>query len=162
MLGFLFRRLGDIIPTFFGVTLLVFFLIRLIPSDPILMMAGERGVDAERYAELQAQYGFDQPLIVQYFDYLMGVFQGDLGKSFVTKKPVLDEFLVLFPATVELGLTGILFAVCLGVPALVREGMSWTDVRLRTLSAAPVRLAPRQRSRAEDTRPAQEHAGVIA
>jgi phosphatidylinositol alpha-mannosyltransferase len=53
-------------------------------------------------------------------------------------------------------------AVCLGVPALVREGMSWTDVRLRALSAAPVRLAPRQRSRAEDTRPAQEHAGVIA
>ncbi|WP_417846488.1 ABC transporter permease subunit [Thalassospira povalilytica] len=130
MLGFLFRRLGDIIPTFFGVTLLVFFLIRLIPGDPILMLAGERGVDAARYAELQAQYGFDQPIIVQYFDYLMGVFQGDLGKSFVTKKPVLDEFLTLFPATVELSIMGILFAVILGVPfgvlAAINRG-KWID-----------------------------------
>ncbi|MEQ9347536.1 MAG: ABC transporter permease subunit [Thalassospira sp.] len=130
MLGFLFRRLGDIIPTFFGVTLLVFFLIRLIPGDPILMLAGERGVDPARYAELQAQYGFDQPIIVQYFDYLMGVFQGDLGKSFVTKKPVLEEFLTLFPATVELSIMGILFAVGIGVPlgvlAAIKRG-TWID-----------------------------------
>ncbi|RCK52369.1 peptide ABC transporter permease [Thalassospira profundimaris] len=126
MLGFFFRRLGDIIPTFFGVTLLVFFLIRLIPGDPILMMAGERGVDAARYAQLKAQYGFDQPLIMQYFHYLLGVFQGDLGKSFVTKKPVLEEFLTLFPATVELGVVAILFALVVGLPlgviAAVRRG----------------------------------------
>lgn len=62
MPGFLLRRLDDIVPTFFGITLLVFFLIRLIPGNPILIMAGARGIDAAaRYAELQAQYGFDQP-----------------------------------------------------------------------------------------------------
>ncbi|AUG51914.1 ABC transporter permease subunit [Thalassospira marina] len=139
MLGFLFRRLGDIVPTFFGVTLLVFFLIRLIPGDPILMMAGERGVDAARYAQLKAQYGFDQPVIVQYFQYLLGVFQGDLGKSFVTKKPVLEEFMTLFPATVELGVMGILFAIIVGLPlgviAAVRRGGIF-DYTTMTISLA--------------------------
>ncbi len=139
MLGFFFRRLGDIIPTFFGVTLLVFFLIRLIPGDPILMMAGERGVDAARYAQLKAQYGFDQPLIMQYFHYLLGVFQGDLGKSFVTKKPVLEEFLTLFPATVELGVVAILFALVVGLPlgvvAAVRRGGIF-DYTTMTISLA--------------------------
>ncbi|MEQ5775277.1 MULTISPECIES: ABC transporter permease subunit [unclassified Thalassospira] len=139
MLGFLFRRLGDIVPTFFGVTLLVFFLIRLIPGDPILMMAGERGVDAVRYAQLKAQYGFDQPVIVQYFHYLLGVFQGDLGKSFVTKKPVLEEFMTLFPATVELGVIAILFAIVVGLPlgvvAAVRRGGIF-DYTTMTISLA--------------------------
>ena len=139
MLGFFFRRLGDIIQTFFGVTLLVFFLIRLIPGDPILMMAGERGVDAARYAQLKAQYGFDQPLIMQYFHYLLGVFQGDLGKSFVTKKPVLEEFLTLFPATVELGVVAILFALVVGLPlgvvAAVRRGGIF-DYTTMTISLA--------------------------
>ncbi|WP_339780977.1 ABC transporter permease subunit [uncultured Thalassospira sp.] len=139
MLGFLFRRLGDIVPTFFGVTLLVFFLIRLIPGDPILMMAGERGVDAVRYAELKAQYGFDQPVIVQYFHYLLGVFQGDLGKSFVTRKPVLEEFMTLFPATVELGVIAILFAIVVGLPlgviAAVRRGGIF-DYTTMTISLA--------------------------
>jgi dipeptide transport system permease protein len=126
MLGFLFRRLGDIVPTFFGVTLLVFFLIRLIPGDPILLMAGEHGISAARHAELAKQYGFDQPVIIQYFHYLIGVFQGDLGKSFVTKRPVIDEFFTLFPATVELGISGMLFALVIGLPlgviAAVRRG----------------------------------------
>ncbi|OKH88935.1 ABC transporter permease subunit [Thalassospira sp. TSL5-1] len=139
MLGFFFRRLGDIVPTFLGVTLLVFFLIRLIPGDPILMMAGERGIDAARYAQLKTQYGFDQPLIMQYFHYLLDVFQGDLGKSFVTKKPVLEEFITLFPATVELGVVAILFALVVGLPlgviAAVRRGGIF-DYTTMTISLA--------------------------
>jgi len=130
MLGFLLRRLGDIIPTFFGVTLLVFFLIRLIPGDPILLMVGERGIDPARHAELMQQYGFDQPIIIQYYHYLVGVFQGDLGNSFVTKRPVIDEFLTLFPATIELSIMGILFALILGIPmgviAAIKRG-KWAD-----------------------------------
>ena len=130
MLGFFMRRLGDVIPTFFGVTILVFLMIHLIPSDPIQMMAGERGVDPERYAELQKEYGFDQPLVVQYFNYLGGVLQGDLGKSFVTKRPVIEEFATLFPATIELSVMGILFAVIIGLPlgviAAIYRG-KWLD-----------------------------------
>jgi hypothetical protein len=70
----------------------------------VLLMAGERGVSPERYAELTAQLGYDKPIWQQYFDLSGRLFHGDLGNSLVTKKPVLTEFLTLFPATVELGL----------------------------------------------------------
>ncbi|WP_412777082.1 ABC transporter permease subunit [Thalassospira lucentensis] len=137
MLGFLLRRLGDVIPTFFGVTILVFLMIHLIPSDPIQMMAGERGVDPARYAELQKEFGFDKPLVVQYFNYLGGVLQGDLGKSFVTKRPVIEEFATLFPATIELSVMGILFAVIIGLPlgviAAINRG-KWLDHLTMSLS----------------------------
>ena len=79
-----------------------FALIRLIPGDPIQLLAGERGLDPERHARLMAEYGLDKPLWEQYLIYLGGVVQGDLGKSIVTKRPVLGEFVALFPATVEL------------------------------------------------------------
>ena len=65
-------------------------------------MAGERGVSPERHAELMAQFGFDQPLWKQYLDYVGGLLHGDFGISFSTKKPVLSEFMALFPATLEL------------------------------------------------------------
>ena len=70
MLKYLFSRLLTFLPTFFGVTLIAFSFIRLLPGDPIIVMAGERGVSPERYAELVKQFGFDRPLITQYGDYL--------------------------------------------------------------------------------------------
>ena len=63
------------------------------------------------------EYGFDQPVLVQYWYYLLRLLQGDLGKSIVTHKPVIQEFISLFPATIELSLCAILFALCLGLPA---------------------------------------------
>ena len=117
MLGYLLSRLLTFVPTFLGVTLISFSFIRVLPGDPIIVMAGERGVSAERYAELTKQMGFDRPLITQYLDYLWGVLQGDLGQSFVTKRPVWDEFFALFPATLELSICAMIFAVVLGLPA---------------------------------------------
>ncbi|MCL4140138.1 UNVERIFIED_CONTAM: hypothetical protein GTU68_016296 [Idotea baltica] len=117
MLRFLLGRLGLLIPTFIGVTLVAFSFIRLLPGDPLDLLAGERGISDERKAELMAQMGFDKPLWQQYFDYVLGVFQGDLGTSFASKKPVLDEFMTLFPATAELALCAIILAVCIGIPA---------------------------------------------
>ena len=117
MLKFLLSRLATFVPTFIGVTLISFAFIRVLPGDPIIVMAGERGMTPERYAELTAQYGFDQPILIQYWDYLTGVLQGDLGQSFVTKRPVWDEFFALFPATAELSLCAMIFAVALGLPA---------------------------------------------
>jgi dipeptide transport system permease protein len=129
MLRFLLTKLGMIVPTFFGVTLLTFAMVRLIPGDPIELMAGERGVTPERHAQLSAQYGFDRPLLEQYAVYIADVLQGDLGKSIVTKKPVLSEFLTLFPATIELSLCAMIFAVVIGLPvgiiAGVRRGSAW-------------------------------------
>ena len=117
MLRFLFTRLSLIIPTFFGMTLLAFFLIRLVPGDPIETLAGERGIDAARHAVLLKQYGLDQPVLVQYGHYIGRVLQGDLGKSLITQEPVLHEFAALFPATVELALCAIVLALLVGIPA---------------------------------------------
>ena len=116
MLSFLLRRLGLLIPTFLGVTLVAFSFIRLLPGDPIELLAGERGVTPERKAELMQQMGFDKPLWQQYLSYLGDLFQGDLGTSFASKQPVVDEFFALFPATVELSFCAILLAVFIGVP----------------------------------------------
>lgn len=117
MLKYVLTRLLTFLPTFIGVTLISFGFIRALPGDPIIVMAGERGISEERYAELVAQFGFDKPLTVQFWDYLKGVLQGDLGTSFVTKKPVWDEFFALFPATLELSLCAMIFAIVLGLPA---------------------------------------------
>jgi dipeptide transport system permease protein len=120
---FVVTRLGVLIPTFIGVTIVAFLLIRLVPGDPILLLVGERGIDPERYAQLMAEQGFDKPLWQQYLIYLGDVLQGDLGRSIVTKRPVLNEFLALFPATVELSLCAMLFAVAIGLPAGIVAGV---------------------------------------
>jgi dipeptide transport system permease protein len=118
------------IPTFIGVSIIAFSFIRMLPGDPILVLAGERGMTPERYAELQKVYGYDQPLVVQYLDFLWGLLQGDLGNSVVTKRAVLGEFLTLFPATLELSICAMILAIAIGVPAgmfaAVRRG-SLTD-----------------------------------
>ncbi len=123
MIRFIIRRLAMVIPAFIGVTLLTFSLIHLIPGDPVMLMAGERGIDPQRHAKLKAQLGLDQPLTVQYAKYVKGIFHGDLGKSIVTKKPVFVEFMALFPATVELSLFAMFFAVVVGLPAGVIAGV---------------------------------------
>jgi dipeptide transport system permease protein len=117
MLRFILTRLSLVIPTFFGMTLLAFFLIRLVPGDPIETMAGERGIDPARHAKLVQEYGFDQPVLVQYGIYIARVLKGDLGKSVITQEPVISEFAALFPATIELAVCAILFALLLGIPA---------------------------------------------
>jgi dipeptide transport system permease protein len=117
MLRFILTRASLVIPTFLGVTLLTFALIRLAPGDPVLLMAGERGMDPVRYAAMKAELGLDKPLLVQYVHYMGDVLHGDLGRSIITREPVLHEFLTLFPATIELSLTAILFAIVLGLPA---------------------------------------------
>ncbi|MEM5500469.1 ABC transporter permease subunit [Ahrensia kielensis] len=133
MFGFLLKRFGLLIPTFLGVTLAAFSFVRILPGDPVLLMAGERGVSPERHAQLLEQFGFDRPLYVQYFDYLFSALSGDLGQSLVTKKPVWDEFFTLFPATFELSICAIIFALVIGLPigmlAAIKRG-TWFDQSL--------------------------------
>lgn len=126
MLRFLLTRMSLLVPTFFGVTLIAFLFIRLLPGDPVEILAGERGIDPERHARLLHELGLDRPLWQQYLGYLWNVLHGDLGRSIVTRQPILSEFLALFPATVELSLCAISFAVAIGLPvgvlAAVRRG----------------------------------------
>jgi dipeptide transport system permease protein len=117
VLRFIFTRLALIIPTFVGMTLLAFFLIRLVPGDPIETMAGERGIDPVRHEALRKEYGLDRPVLAQYAIYVGRVLHGDLGKSMITQEPVLSEFVSLFPATIELALCAIVFALVIGIPA---------------------------------------------
>jgi dipeptide transport system permease protein len=130
MLRFILIRLGLLVPTFIGITIAAFGFIRVLPGDPVILMAGERGVTPERHQQLMQQFGFDQPIWLQYLDFLRNVMSGDLGTSLVTKKPVLTEFMALFPATLELSLCAIIFAAILGIPAGIvaatKRG-SWFD-----------------------------------
>lgn len=116
MFRFIFKRVAMVIPTFIGITLLTFALIHLIPGDPIEIRMGERGLSPEVHQQMMHQLGLDKPLPEQYFDYLKGIAHGDFGTSFKNNVPVLDEFLSLFPATIELAVFAILFAVIIGIP----------------------------------------------
>ena len=130
MLRYILHKLALVIPTLIGITICSFGFVRLIPGDPILALSGERGVNATRYAELVVKYGFDRPLWEQYFRYIGNVLQGDFGDSLATHRPVLEEFGKLFPATIELAIFALIFAIAIGVPAgvfaAVKRG-SWID-----------------------------------
>jgi len=130
MLRFILNRLALIVPTLIGITICTFGFVRLIPVDPILALAGERGVTAERYAELVVKYGFDKPLWEQYLIYLGQLLRGDFGNSLVSHRAVISDFLTFFPATLELSVFALLFALIIGIPvgiiAAVKRG-SWLD-----------------------------------
>jgi len=130
MLRYILHRLALIIPTVFGITLCAFAFVRLLPGDPILAMAGEHGVSPERYEILKEQFGYNLPIWQQYFQYLGNILRGDFGISLSTKRPVMTEFLTLFPATIELAVFAMIIAVVVGIPAgifaAVKRG-SWFD-----------------------------------
>lgn len=115
MLSYLFRRLLILVPSFFGLTLLTFTLIRLIPGDPVEVMMGERNLDPALHAAALKRLGLDKPLYAQYFDYVSNLLQGNLGTSIVSQRSVWDEFKALFPATLELALMAMLIASVLGL-----------------------------------------------
>ncbi|MBZ4690966.1 MAG: ABC transporter permease subunit [Cereibacter changlensis] len=134
MIRFLLGRFAYLVPTFIGITIVAFGFVRLLPGDPVLLMAGERGISPERHAQLTEQLGYDRPIWVQYFEFVGNLFQGDFGNSLSTKKPVLDEFLTLFPATIELGLIAILIATLVGIPlgvfAAIKRGSVFDQVSM--------------------------------
>lgn len=116
MLAFLIKRLMAVLPTLVGVSLVAFALIRLIPGDPVLLLIGERGASPEVYAQMKAAYGLDRPLPMQYAHFVGSALTGDLGESIHSGRGVLEEFKDRFPATLELGLVALLFAVSVGLP----------------------------------------------
>jgi dipeptide transport system permease protein len=115
MLRLLLQRLATLIPTLIGITLVAFGLIRLVPGDPVEVMMGERRLDPEQHAEMLHRLGLDQPLHVQYLEYVGRLLHGDLGQSLVSREAVSKDFAALFPATVELSLAALLLAVSLGL-----------------------------------------------
>lgn len=110
------RKLGQILATLVGVSLVAFFLIRLVPGDPVTLLIGERGASPEAIAELKARVGLDRPLIEQYFKFVGNAVQGELGTSILSGRPVMTEFVERLTATAELGVTALLLAVMVGLP----------------------------------------------
>jgi len=116
-LRFIVQKILYLIPTLFGISLVAFAFIHAIPGDPITIMAGERGISPARHAELMAQLGLDKPLWQQYCLYIWQVLHGDFGVSYVSKTPILTEFMQLFPATLELAVCALILAIIIGIPA---------------------------------------------
>jgi len=115
LLNYVLRRVLLLIPTLFGVTLLTFALSRIVPGDPARLAAGAQATP-EMYDQIRREFGLDQPLPVQYWNYLSGLFQGDWGRSILSRRPVVDDLRVFWPATFELVLVAMLIAVAIGIP----------------------------------------------
>ena len=115
MLRFVVRRLILLIPILLGLSILVFLWIRALPGTPAEALLGDRAT-AESIAQAREQYGLDDPFYVQYWRYVQTIAEGDLGTSITTHRPVTDEIKDRFPATIELTIAAMLFAVCIGLP----------------------------------------------
>jgi peptide/nickel transport system permease protein len=133
MTAFVVRRLVGLVPVLFGVSLLIFFITRIIPGDPAIAMLGERGSE-QTLERLREELGLNKPLFFnaaefrasgqasqlfdsQYFDYMKGLVRGDLGRSVFTRVDVSESLGKRFPATFELTMVAMFFALALGVPA---------------------------------------------
>src|SRR5215468_4526638 len=114
MLNFLARRVVQLIPTLFFVSMLIFGLQQLLPGDPALVMAGEER-DPAVIAQIRKQYRLDQPLPVQYFYWIKGVVAGDLGESMRIKQPVARLVAEKLPVTAQLAAMAMLFAIVIGI-----------------------------------------------
>lgn len=104
-----------LIPTLIGLSILLFAWVRALPGGPATAMLGEKATP-EAVARINELYGFDRPLIQQYFTWVNQLLHGDFGNSIQTSRPVTEEFLRRFPATIELSVTALIIAVGIGVP----------------------------------------------
>ena len=128
MLTFLGKRLLQLIPTLFFVSVIIFSLQQLLPGDPALVMAGEER-DPEVIEQIRKKYRLDQPIPVQYIYWVKGVLTGDLGESMRIHVPVRDLILEKLPVTIQLASMAIVIALLIGVTAgivsAVKKGTIW-------------------------------------
>jgi len=119
--SFILRRLLLSIPTLLGVLVVAFLLLYVAPGDPVMAMVGERA-DEATIARLRAELRLDDPLPVQFGHYLAGIAKGDLGKSYITNRPIRNDILERFPKTLQLAGAAMLLATVLGVTLGVFSG----------------------------------------
>ena len=119
---YILRRIALVIPTLIGLSILTFSIARVVPGDPVGLAAGPQATE-EIKAALRRELGLDQPLPVQYVNYMAGLFRGDWGESLYTRRPVIDALRAFWPATLELTTAAVIIATVLGVPAGVISAM---------------------------------------
>ncbi len=130
------KRFISFFTVIFGVLLLTFLLIHLVPGDPVEVMLGESASTADR-AQLRADLGLDKPLVQQFGSYLAKLSRGDLGKSIHTKMPIIDMVKTRYPATVKLALLSMLIGIVLGVPMGIYAALKanhWQDIMVTLVS----------------------------
>ncbi len=138
MTTFLARRLAFLVLVIFGVSVITFTVSHVVPADPAQLVAGKNATPSQ-LAQIRHTYGLDQPLPVQYLTYMGKLLHGDLGLSLTSRRPVLDDFLDYFPATIELTFFAMLICLVIGIPLGVYSGLQrdgWLDNISRVLSVA--------------------------
>jgi len=136
MLRYAAWRLVSAVPTLFAVLTIVFFAIRLVPGDPAIAILGDQATAAS-IAALREKLGLDRPVLEQYFGYLLGAVQGDLGRSLVSSRSVLSEVWAVLPYTLDLTIGAIVIGVLIGVPVGVMSAVrrnAWLDYVTRIVS----------------------------
>jgi peptide/nickel transport system permease protein len=136
MLTFLAKRIAQLVPTLFFVSVIIFSLQQLLPGDPALAMAGEER-DPAVLDQIRRQYRLDQPLPVQYVYWMKGVLTGDLGESMRLKEPVARLIVQKFPVTLQLALMAIVISLAIGVTAGVVSAVrknTWIDYVVNVLA----------------------------
>jgi peptide/nickel transport system permease protein len=140
MLSYIIRRLGQSIIVILIVTILVFMGMRLLPGDPIFMLFNPnqlQNMSQEELAKIRHDAGLDRSLAVQYFDWLGGVFHGDLGESILTKEPVTKDLGKRIPITAYIGALAFILSIILGIPAGIISAIrraTWLDTIVTTLA----------------------------
>ena len=127
------RRLLQMIPVFIGSTLLVFLMMYALPGDPVRALAGEKAADPTQIAKLKAELGLDQPILVQYWNYLTGLFQGDFGTQIASRRPVADVIAEAWPVTAQLAVFALVFTAVVGIGMGVIAGLKPNSVQDRVL-----------------------------
>lgn len=129
MIKYIVRRLLGAIPVLFGLSIILFAFVHLLPGDPATAILGQHATP-ERVATMREYLGLDLPLWQQYLRYVGGLFQGDFGSSVINNQPLLHELLTRFPATIELTLAAMIYAVGVGIPLgrfAARHVQGWSD-----------------------------------
>lgn len=116
MLLFVFRRLLQLIPVIFGVTLVVFLIMQMVPGDTAQVLAGE-GASEETIEKLRDEYGLNDPIYIQYFDYISNLIKGDMGNSMKNNRPVIDEIMTRLPISIELAVYATFVTIIFGITA---------------------------------------------
>jgi oligopeptide transport system permease protein len=122
MVWYVVRRLLQVIPVFFGATLLIYFMVFALPGDPIAALAGDRGINPAVADALRARYHLDQPFFVQYFIFIGGIFVGDFGTSF-SGQPVSSILAAAFPVTLRLALLAVAIEAVAGIAIGLVSGL---------------------------------------
>ena len=136
MLKYTIRRLLAAIPVLFGLSIVLFAFVHFLPGDPCRSILGQHA-SVEACNRLRENLGLDDPLIVQYLNYMGKLLTGDFGASIINNKPFLTEFGVRFPATIELTVAAMLFAVGVGIPLgrlAARHAQGWIDGGVTVIS----------------------------